>query len=226
MAAASSFASQRHPDKALVVVDDGSSDGSWDEVRSAMAGTEEHAGGVRGRLCGIPAVLLRHDSPRGPAAARNSGIRSAWGWADCFALLDSDDEYLPGKVEESVAAMEADPMVGVVYTDYLTVAPDGLVTREFKEPYSRERLTRECVVNCDSLVTKAALEAAGLFDESLRVCEDYDLWLRVTEHRLAHHVPKALVSIRVGGHSSTSTVNREVWEGCHRRVFEKLGQRG
>lgn len=211
----------------VVVVDDGSSDGSADAVLAALTEVRRAEGAVpsaaRGRLRGsdVEVMLCGLPEARGPSFARNWGIRAAWDDTEFFALLDSDDFYLPGKIESALAALR-DPHVGAVYSDYDTLRPDGLRLRQYKEPFSRGRLLQECVVNCDSVVRRAALESVGLFDEGLRVCEDYDLWLRLSEKYLIHHVPESQVVIRVGPHSSTAQVRGPVWQDCHRRVFEKL----
>ncbi len=75
------------------------------------------------------------------------------------------------------------------------------------------------------MVSKAAIEQCGKFDESLRVCEDYDLWVRVTEKFIAVHIPEVLVIKRVGDHSSTAQVKNEIWQSCYRRVFDKTRER-
>lgn len=223
-----SVAAQDHRPLRLVVVDDGSTDGSLDRVLSLMDQYASAGRGpvvARGRVGDVPTTVLRYEQAAGPAAARNRGMEAEWAWADAFALLDSDDAYAPSKVSRSVARLAASPDVGAVYSDYDTVTDDGTVVRQYKEPFCRRRLLQECIVNCDSVVRKSALEAVGVFDESLRTCEDYDLWLRLSERYLLSHLAEPLVTIRVGPHSSSATVPTETWRRCHARVFEKLRER-
>jgi glycosyltransferase involved in cell wall biosynthesis len=219
-----SLDAQTHPLAGVAVVDDGSSDCSLSEVATYLS-AEPTAGDVwEGILprTKCPALILRHDTPKGPAAARNAGMR-LFPDADLYALLDSDDLYAPDKVEKSKRVFEEGGSdVGVVYSDFETIRSDGLILRQHKEPFSRARLIEECIINCDSVVSRNAVEAAGGFDESLRVCEDLDLWLRLTERYLAVHIPEALVGIRIGAHSSTATVRSDLWKACHARVFQKL----
>jgi glycosyltransferase involved in cell wall biosynthesis len=227
---------QELPAERVIVVDDGSTDGSFD---AAAAGLERAqpltvegvacapARLVRGyrRGAGTEVWLLRYETARGPSFARNRGLELGLGLGtDLFALLDSDDLYAPGKLARSVPRF-ADPLVGAVYSDYDTLRPDGLRLREWKPAFTTDRLKRECIVNCDSLVSAAAIQKCGGFDEALRVCEDYDLWLRISERYLIVHLAESLVTVRVGQHSSTSTVKSEVWNGCWRRVMEKANAR-
>lgn len=221
-----SLVKQDYPVEQVVVVDDGSTDGSSATIREGMSFSSCQGGITVGAVDGFktPIILLSFDRPRGPAFARNQGIRYAWQNTELFALLDADDLYLPGKIRRSVEKwLESPELIGAVYSDYETFNPiSGLVVREYKPPYSREHLMRECIVNCDSLVSRDAFEKCGLFDESQRVCEDYALWASLSEKFLLSHLPENLLRIRVGERSSTSTVPKQVWEECWRRVMLKF----
>lgn len=229
--AVKSVANQDYPRKRIVVVDDGSTDKSTEAVLSILHSvqTPPEQGDVWsawGRVGSTITMVQRLPVAHGPSFARNLGIAVAKDETDVFAFLDSDDIYEPGKISKSVRVLLTAPdHIGVVYSDYDTLRPDGLRLRQYKEPYSRERLLQECIVNCDSLVTRKALEQCGTFDESLRVCEDFDLWLRISEKFMFSHIPESLVTIRVGQHSSTSQVANATWTSCYNRVFEKLKQR-
>jgi glycosyltransferase involved in cell wall biosynthesis len=234
--AVNSVAAQDYPNKRIVVVDDGSSDGSADAVLSLL---EKPAAGVLKTLAGTPKgwqgklkghevslLLVRYEQAGGPSFARNRGMEAGWEGTRYFAFLDSDDLYMPGKISKSVNVFErGQGAFAVVYSDYDTLREDGLRLRQFKEPYSRRRLLEECLPNCDSLISAKAIEQVDGFDETLRCCEDLDLWLRLSEHFLLAHVPESLLTIRVGLHSSTTTVPSETWRRCYARVFEKLRER-
>jgi glycosyltransferase involved in cell wall biosynthesis len=227
---------QDYPNKRIIVIDDGSTDNSIAAVtrklykpqRININTPKQQIPALTGNVpnSDVQVLMVRSDKAQGPAAARNAGITLSLSDTDLFAFLDSDDMYSPGKLSKSVAIFQKDPdMVGVIYSDFDTINPDGLRLRQFKEPYSRERLLQECLVNCDSLISKRAIEQCGLFDQSLRTCEDYDLWLRISERFVMVHIPESLVVVRVGSHSSSSTVPNEIWQKCYARVFEKARER-
>jgi glycosyltransferase involved in cell wall biosynthesis len=230
-----SIARQDYWRKRIVVVDDGSTDGGHNAVlvrltdpeivRADVTGFDHQAGTWMDT--GVETHVVRYPEARGPAFARNRGMELLPSELDgLFAFLDSDDVYEPGKVAKSVAEFEKFPgLMGVVYSDYDTLRPDGLRLRQFKEPFSRERMLVECLPNCDSLVAARAIADVDGFDEELRVAEDLDLWLRISEKYLISHIPESLITIRVGQHSSTTTVKGDVWQSCYRRVMQKLADR-
>jgi hypothetical protein len=68
-------------------------------------------------------------------------------------------------------------------------------------------------------------EETGYYDRTMRVCEDYDLWMRISERFLILHIPESLTLVRVTGENSSSTVQKDIWEQNWRRVAEKTAQR-
>lgn len=227
-AAIDSVLLQPYPIASLVVVDDGSSDttaldvAAYLDLRQAADGQFSGIGKYLGR--DVPVTLQVNSRPTGPALARNLGASLSKVFSPhLYAFLDSDDVYDPEKIVKSVQAWQKSPQsIGVVYSDYETLNPQGVVTRVYKEPYSQSRLMQECIINCDSLVSVEAFEWAGGFPP-LRVCEDYGLWLKLSGRYLAYHIPEALVTIRVGDHSSSSTVPKMEWQECYRKAFELAG---
>src|SRR5688500_15379333 len=91
----------------LVLVDDGSTDGTYEHVKHYMA-----------RLA---IRYVRHESPRGIAASMNAGVRNATG--DMISFLDHDDTWLPDFLETQVTYLEQHPDVGMVHSDFRTIDP-------------------------------------------------------------------------------------------------------
>jgi cellulose synthase/poly-beta-1,6-N-acetylglucosamine synthase-like glycosyltransferase len=123
----------------------------------------------------------------GPSSARNTGIRQASG--KYIAFLDSDDLWRPEHLENLTGALGRDPSLGLIYSNGVHIVNDRAFGIAFdrtpqKEPVTFESLVREeCTVGTSSTVAdRSEMMAAGLFDESLRRCEDYDLWLRMAHN--------------------------------------------
>ena len=163
--AVSSVSRQSFAPFEILVVDDGSSP----------------AIGILNDLNSIRVRILRHEQNQGVSAARNLGIQEAEG--EWIALLDSDDEWMEDKLQKQVHHIEQHKGLHAVHTGekwirngnevippaYLNKSPENLW----------ERSLQHCLI-CPSsvLLHKSILEAIGLFDENLAVCEDYEFWLR------------------------------------------------
>jgi glycosyltransferase involved in cell wall biosynthesis len=121
---------------------------------------------------------------RGPSGARNTAIRQARG--KYIAFLDSDDLWLPHHLARQVEILENNRQVGLVYANAVHIEGNTPVGIAFEstpqeQPVTLEALLRErSTVNTSSTVAlRQALLDAGLFDEGMKRCEDYDLWLRM-----------------------------------------------
>jgi glycosyltransferase involved in cell wall biosynthesis len=171
------------------------------------------------------------DRPRGPSYARNRGIEYMWDRTDIFAILDADDENYPTKIEKCVKVIMGAPQeIGVVYADHFTLnTTTGIGRIEYREPFDVHRLYRECIVHSGSLITKYALEnveePTGFYDELMRTCEDYDLWMRISEKFMIAHVAEPLSLVRVQPKNSTDTVSKQIWNMNYQRVFQKKQMR-
>jgi len=213
-----SVLAQTCQDFEIIVVDDASTDGTPAAVE---------AFGDR-RI-----TLIRHERNRGGSAARNTGFRA--GSAPYVAFLDSDDQWLPTKLDRQLEVFERSrDALGLVYTGVERVFPDGSVSRHI--PRRRidlsTALLTENVVGETSLgmVPRSVLDAVDGFDESLPSCQDLDLWLRICERFSADVVPDVLVRISNGDDSGRITrnvsrafVGRELYGQKHR---EKMIRRG
>lgn len=161
----------------------------------------------------------------GPSLSRNVGIMEAFNDSDYFMILDADDMMLKNKCETLLNVMREDPSIGVAYGDYYILDESGLMKMEFKRPYSRRRLERDCIVHSGSLIRKEALIAArednNFYDPSMRVAEDYDLWLRISEKMMIKHVPEFLSIVRNHRNNSSNSVDHGIWNQCLNRLHAK-----
>ena len=184
--ALSSVARQtRLPDE-VVLVDDGSTDKTAEQVE--------------GRF---PEVRVLRQANRGVSAARNLGIRSTS--AEWLAFLDSDDEWLPEKLERQLSALESQPDHRICHTDEIWIRNGNRVLQRRVHQKHGGWIFRHCLPLCaispsSVLVRRDLLEEVGLFDEQLAVCEDYDLWLRICCRFPVLLVNECLV-VKYGGHA-------------------------
>jgi glycosyltransferase involved in cell wall biosynthesis/GT2 family glycosyltransferase len=135
----------------------------------------------------------------GLAAARNTGFRAAQG--DYVLPLDADDRLRPSSVAQYVAGLEAHPDAAFVYPDY-RVFGDRTYTEHTPE-YNLYRLLRQNTLIYAALIRRADWEAAGGYDERMRLgYEDWEFWLRLGERgRYGRHVGKVLFEYRKHGRS-------------------------
>ncbi len=190
-----SVLAQTFVDYEIIVVNDGSPD--TDELERVLAP-------YRARI-----VYIKQEN-RGLSGARNTAIRAARG--EFVALLDPDDLWEPNYLAVQVAAMRNEPTLDVLYSnarifgdapdagrELMDVCPtDGAVTFE-------RVITQECNVLICATVRREAVLRAGLFDETLRSSEDFDLWLRILKAggRISYHrQPLARYRRRAGSLSS------------------------
>ena len=123
---------------------------------------------------------------RGPSSARNAGIQAAAG--KYIAFLDSDDLWLPEHLEKQVGALETNPKLKMVYANGIYLRGDSPVGILFDNSQQSLPVDLNCllqerstVITSSVVVVREALLKAGLFDERLSRCEDYDLWLRLVQ---------------------------------------------
>ncbi|HEY0077660.1 MAG TPA: glycosyltransferase family A protein [Pyrinomonadaceae bacterium] len=212
-ALASVFA-QTFTDFEVVVVNDGSPD--TPELERALEPYRERIAYIR-------------QENRGPAAARNAGIRSARG--RYVAFLDSDDLWLPRYLEQQMRVLESDPALDLIYTDALFFGDSLLAGKTYMGLYpSNGEVTLESLLRFDVAVItscvvarRETLLAAGLFDERFFYSEDFDLWARLA-HRRARFAYQTEVLARHRFHASSLTANRaRLFEG-QLEVYRKLRQ--
>lgn len=165
------------------------------------------------------------------AHARNIGIKYSIEDTDLFAILDADDINYPTKIARLSMEWALIPdFVGAIYADYHTLNVDNnLMSYEYKKPYDKMVLNRECIVHSGSLVSKKALleckEKDYFFDPTMPPCEDYDMWMRISDKFLIIHVPEPLSLVRIHKQNCTYTISNDKWRQQVTKVYTKAAKR-
>jgi glycosyltransferase involved in cell wall biosynthesis len=199
-----SVAAQTSPPREVIVVDDGSPDGTSATAEACRTGM------------GDIALKVVRQQNAGAGAARNRAVQEAS--STFVAFLDADDEWLPGKLERSFDILNNDKL-DLVSHNYDAVAPDGSVSlvncaarfREGTDPFAM--LYRKGYLATSTLITRRDLiAAAGGFDTTLANAQDFDLWLAILQDRkLAFEVfDEALTRYHVTEGSITAHTERRI----------------
>jgi glycosyltransferase involved in cell wall biosynthesis len=210
-----SVLAQTFTDYEIIVVNDGSPD--TPELEAALAPYRDR----------IEYVVQTN---RGPSAARNAGVRRARG--EFVAFLDADDTFLPNFLAEHVSRARLDPAADVFYGDLLIfgdVPEEGRTVMEFNPSSGpvdfASLVTHRCNPFLCSMVRRRTLLTHGLFDESYRRSEDFDLWLRFAHAGVRFNYTRTVVArycVRHGGLSADTVLMsqgvRDVLEKCQRTL--------
>lgn len=188
--AVDSVLAQTYRDFELVVVDDGSTD----NTRELLMQFGKN-------------LRYIYQENKGMTAARNTGIKNSSG--EYIAFLDSDDIWLPNKLERQVKLLDEAPEVGLVYCWHYYIDEQGNrckfwnneVGRSF-ESGSRlfEKLIERNVISgggSTPVIRRECLAKSGMFDEALSYCGDWDLWLRISMDYIIAVIPEPLGCYRV-----------------------------
>jgi glycosyltransferase involved in cell wall biosynthesis len=211
--AVGSVLEQTYADWELIVVDDGSTDGTGEFLR----------GVADPRL-----LVVTHERCGSPARLRNAGISRAA--RPYLAFLDSDDVWAPTKLAVQLAALRAAPECRWCMARFERIDDRGRPLphpptwewRPFRGWMLGRILRDEVVVALPGVLAEKALVAeVGGFDESLPLCSDYDLWVRLAHRAQAVAIATPLVKVRT--HATNHTRGRDV--EAHEllgRVYQKL----
>lgn len=177
-----SVLSQTYTDLEAIVVDDGSTDDTRDRIKTLQQGDYR-------------IQYFCHDRNRGAQAARNTGVDAARG--QYMAFLDSDNEWLPRKLEKQMALFsDKSDSVGVVYCGYSKVSIDGDVLHEYMPRYRgwvyKQTLIDWLTDTSTIVVRKDILEKIHGFDDKVRAYQEWDLCIRLARECQFDFVPECL----------------------------------
>ena len=181
--------------KEIIVVDNGSTDQTYQMVSSLF-----------------PEINYFIEKKRGVSAARNKGIlesKSKW-----IAFLDSDDAWKPTKLEKQMEySVFNQDKYRIIHTDETWYRNKKFLNQLKKHKKSGGNIFKNslqlCCISPSSVVLKKQIfEEYGLFDENLEVCEDYDMWIRITSKEEVGFLDSPLV-LKYGGHSDQ--LSKKFW---------------
>ncbi|MCU7843092.1 MAG: glycosyltransferase family 2 protein [Candidatus Thiodiazotropha sp. (ex Monitilora ramsayi)] len=204
-----SVLAQTLPADEIIVVDDGSTDGTKEMMKTEY-----------------PQCRLLTQSNSGVSSARNLGIANANG--DWIALLDSDDAWHPEKLAQQMSALNDSRGIRVCHTEEIWIRNGKRVNPMKKHAKCGGRIFQRCLPLCvispsSVILHRTLFQEYGGFDTDLPACEDYDLWLRLCAQEEVRFLKEPL-TIKYGGHDDQ--LSRKHWGMDRFRVtsLEKLLQ--
>lgn len=195
--AINSVLAQTFDDWEALIIDDGSTD----NTREVAAQFTD------------PRISYIYQENRGLSGARNTGLAVAQG--ELIALLDADDQWMPGFLARMVNELNNHPDAAAAYCGFRWMDAGGSPLKQsVLKVVSPERFREVLLYEgswlsaCAVVVHAAAYRCVGLFDESLRACEDYDMWLRMSASMQFIGVAEVLVYYRRAGTNMSDDVER------------------
>ena len=191
----------------IIVVDDGSTDDTSEMIQQKYK-----------------SINLIQQKNSGVSTARNNGIKNAQG--DWIALLDSDDEWEKNKLEEQVNKLTDNPKYEFCHTNEIWIRNGIRVNQKKRHKKYGGFIFDKCLDICrispsSVLFNKNILNHVGWFDEKLPVCEDYDLWLRITADYEILFIDKPLI-VKYGGHNDQLSNSVEAIERFRIKALQSL----
>ncbi|MDB2426101.1 glycosyltransferase family 2 protein [bacterium] len=185
-----SVLNQSFTDWELTIVDDGSTDSTDRWVQDSLEPE------LKKKLHYIKSENF------GVSHARNLGIKRSS--SPLTAFLDSDDQWEPSKLSQQILYLKQNPQIKIVHTNEQWIRNNKPVVQKKEHAKSGgfifNKCTQLCLIGPSTVVIHQDIfEEVGLFDESLTVCEDYDLWLRIAKKYEIGFLKEAL-TIKHGGH--------------------------
>ena len=190
-----SVLAQTLPAREIIIVDDGSTDATYNILRDLGFNS-----------LSTKKTVLRYffQQNRGVSSARNLGIKEAR--SEYIALLDSDDLWLKSKLDRQVSAFQNDIQSSrLCHTDEIWIRNGVRVNQHKKHKKHGGNVFQSCLKLCcispsSAMMHRSVFADFGFFDEDLPACEDYDFWLRYSAKEDVNFIDEPLI-IKKGGHS-------------------------
>ena len=191
----------------IIVVDDGSRDNTSNFIKNKYK-----------------SVKLIKQKNLGVSKARNVGIKNSSG--DWIALLDSDDEWKKNKLEVQIKSLSEYDYYSVCHTNEIWIRNGIRVNQKKRHQkyggYIFDKCLDICRISPSSIIFKKnIINEVGWFDEGLSICEDYDLWLRITANYKILFIDKPLIN-KYGGHSDQLSKSVKGIEAYRIKSLENL----
>lgn len=206
--AVKSLESQSHQNIEIIIIDDFSTDDTAEVVE---------------KMEDDRIIYLKHEINKGGSEARNTGIKRATG--RFIGFLDSDDQWLPNKLEKQLQLFADQPDVGVIYTGVQVVNEKNQPTRKIVPACRGDILPKLFESNCidttsSVLVKREVLEQVEGFDAGLPSCQDWDLYIRLAQVTKFDFVKESMVLFYHHSGERITTNKKSVLNG-HLSIFEK-----
>ena len=191
----------------IIVVDDGSTDGTEAMIKSDY-----------------DFVKFIKQKNKGVSAARNIGIKVSIGKWICF--LDSDDEWKKDKLEKQINAMKSNPGYKFFHSNEIWIKNGLRINQKKKHKKYGGDIFDKCLDMCrispsSVMIDKTVFDEVGNFNEDLVVCEDYELWLRICDKYRVFFIDEPLI-IKYGGHQGQLSYSVESIENHRIKALEHL----
>lgn len=212
--AVDSILCQTYSDFELIIIDDGSSDSSF-QILSMYSDAR---------------LKIYSRANRGMVATRNELIALSSG--DLVAIMDADDISHPRRIAAQVEFLEANPDVGAVGTRGRFIDPDGDDLADFNDCLTHDQITQALmatalgIINPSSMIRRAVLADVGSYRSEFTYSDDLDMWLRIGEKYELRNIDEVLLSYRVHEQNASHLKSREQSQAAWRAVAEACIRRG
>jgi len=191
--------SQTYKNFEVIVINDGSTDGTQKLLERYKNKFGEQ-------------LIIINQSNQGQVIAKNNGLKVAKG--EFIAFLDSDDKWAPEKLQLQLDLMSKSSNIGLCYTEAILINEKGakIGYRQVNDLYKGkcfERLIMRNNITASSvMIRKECIDKVGFYDEKLKTCENWDLWLRISRFYELSFIKKPLAYYRIHKGHMSNQINR------------------